>query len=684
MLSHVEAVSYKISTIPINNVTWDIDININDKGDIVWLGGDINHSGLWQNTDVYRYDNDKIDKLSTNKYPKHLLTINNIGNIVWSEYVDGAWYYQIVTYYNGVTDIISNVGRLDDAGSIGLNNRGKLVWSIAYDSYNPNGIYLYDKTLSQNPLLISNIGMEGGVVINDKGQFVWTGYLYPEYLDIFLYDNTINSNPINLTNAQGFSEGHFGYPCYTNAWINNSGQIIYHQIKGCSGLDLYDICLYDKDNILTPINITNNPEVEKQNPIISNSGIIIFSSGNDIYYYNSNDIKYYNNNGIQRITNDNYWSIIHPYHINDYGVIVWRKGNYNESGYLATNEDIFLYDCLNGKDPINITNYNNSSLILSTPKINNVGTIAWVSRDRNTHNYFLNIATPQVEVANKIYGVLIGAEHKNPYSPGVIFRGDLGAEILSNKLRNIPDYDRSYLLTTKMADGGTKKSDVKAAIKYLKEHVLKSGDGLIIYVNCHGAELKSASSAATYVLCIGSERDINIDTINEYQNDYITDSDLNEILNGMDDIQKWVFIDSCHSGGFYNSIHSLKKASLIASTTSDLLAWGYDFGFGEVKGGLFTSGLGDGLSRKENGKLWMDVDPEDGFVTFREILNYLQEYNQKIDLAGSIVYELGFGDPTIFTLDKWTPTGFRTADFVGALNGKKKVNMPPIINLLLH
>ena len=180
----------------------------------------------------------------------------------------------------------------------------------------------------------------------------------------------------------------------------------------------------------------------------------------------------------------------------------------------------------------------------------------------------------------------------------------------------------------------------------------------------------------------GSETDINIDTINEFPDDYITDSDLNKMLTGMDNIQKWVFIDSCHSGGFYNSIHSLTNACLIASTTSDLLAYGDDFGTGEVKGGLFTTALDVGLSRKDNGKLILDVDPENGPITFKEILNYIQEYNQKTDWVGSIVYELNFGDTSIFTLDKWTPTGFMTADFVGGFSTNRK-DISPILFLLL-
>jgi DNA-directed RNA polymerase subunit L len=314
--------------------------------------------------------------------------------------------------------------------------------------------------------------------------------------------------------------------------------------------------------------------------------------------------------------------------------------------------------------------------------------------------------TYQVEVAKKIYGVLIGSEHVTPWgqTKDIIVRCDLGAEKVSNAFRNLPGYDTNHskILTRKMADGGVKKRDVKLAIDYLKNNILKSGDGLILYINCHGAKYISPSSQATYILCNGSERNIcvpgsdtgiNIDIINEYPNDYITDNDLKEILSGMDDIQKWIFIDSCHSGGFYNSIHSLMNASLVASTTEDLLSWGYDFSTGMVKGGLFTGAFCDGFSRKNNGKLLMDgyhstlhperVYPEDGIVTFEEIVNYIEDYNQKTDVNGKIVYELNIGDPAIFTPDMWTPAGFRTADFVGGLVTNREATMAPILHLLL-
>jgi hypothetical protein len=76
------------------------------------------------------------------------------------------------------------------------------------------------------------------------------------------------------------------------------------------------------------------------------------------------------------------------------------------------------------------------------------------------------------------------------------------------------------------------------------------------------------------------------------------------------------------------------------------------------------------------------VNPEDGIVTFEEIVNYIQDYNQKTDWVGEIVYELDFGDPAIFTLDMWTPTGFRTADFVGGFSTNRK-DISPILFMLL-
>lgn len=307
-----------------------------------------------------------------------------------------------------------------------------------------------------------------------------------------------------------------------------------------------------------------------------------------------------------------------------------------------------------------------------------------------------------IKVAKKVYGVLIGSEHVTPWgqTKDIIVRCDLGAEKVSNAFLNLPNYYRSILLTRKMVDGGVKKNDLKSTIEYLKSLPLKEGDGLILYVNCHGAKYISPSSQATYILCTGSERniscgcsetDIDINIINQYPDDYITDIDLKEMLSGMDNIQKWIIIDSCHSGGFYNSIHSLMNASLVASTTEDLLSWGYDFSTGMVKGGLFTGAFCDGFSRKSNGKLLMDgyhstlnperVYPEDGIVTFEEIVNYVEDYNQKTDVNGRIVYELNIGNPAVFTMDKWNPTGYRTADFLGGFSTNHQ-SISPMLLLL--
>ena len=125
------------------------------------------------------------------------------------------------------------------------------------------------------------------------------------------------------------------------------------------------------------------------------------------------------------------------------------------------------------------------------------------------------------------------------------------------------------------------------------------------------------------------------------------------------------------------------------------VAWGRDFGTGlsiDI-GGLLKYALEAGLTCKSNGKLIFDgyistldpdvVNPKDGIITFAEIVNYVKDYNQKTDWAGEIVYELGFGDPAVFTLDMWNPTGFRTADFVGGLATSRKATLAPMLHLLL-
>jgi hypothetical protein len=629
------AVQYQKARITNNGHYLDQSPKINDAGQIVWYGW----NGVPDDFELFFFSGGQISQLTNNDYPDMWYSINNRGQIVWTGANEGSGLY---FYNDGHTTKLTSSGGQSNYSSP-INDNGKIVYS-QYDSGKYN-IYVYDSTSGTTTKIIDNAYNNWKPLINNRDQIVYEGW-NSSCNELFFYSGGITTQITNNDKREGAYQ------------INNNGQIVW----SCSDGSRDQIYLFDKNISNDPINISNN-SLNNGSPCINNRSQVVWSCGSgnnwNIYLYDINSGK------TSFIVNDNKYNIGPK--INDSGQVVWVVRN-------GPGDDIVLYS--NGT----ITNITDDHCN-SNPQINNQGQIVWHKGDTDSDIY---LATPQIEVANKLYGLFIGAEYENPLgSPPVIFRADKGAEILSFKMLNIPNYVESILLTTKMADGGTKKSDVEAAINYLKEYILKPGDGIVFYVNCHGDELKPESSPPVYVLAIGSERAICIDTINQYPDDYITDCDLNKMLSGMDVIQKWVFIDSCHSGGFYNSIHSLTNACLVASTTADLLAYGYDFGSGEVKGGLFTTALETGLTRKENSKfLWVDSD-ESGEVTLFEILEYLQEYNQKTDWVGTIVYELSFGDPIIFTLDKWNPTGFRTADFVGGILTTRKGTMAPVLHLLL-
>ena len=62
-----------------------------------------------------------------------------------------------------------------------------------------------------------------------------------------------------------------------------------------------------------------------------------------------------------------------------------------------------------------------------------------------------------------------------------------------------------------------------------------------------------------------------------------TDDELKSYLEGMDTIEKWVFVDSCQSGGFWGNnnpnddgdLEKLARISMIASAREDMDGYYY-------------------------------------------------------------------------------------------------------------
>jgi probable HAF family extracellular repeat protein len=561
-----------------------------------------------------------------------------INNSTWVVGLPGAWLY---TPSNGIKDL----GTLADAGvsdgeARGINNNGNVVGTSPTTTNHYGPWHAFSWTSSDG---MKDLGTLGGPfsrawAINDKENIV-------------------------------------GHSWTTEGGINHA--FLWTPADGMKDLNSLVTNLSSGAVIVDAKSINNNGD------IVGYYNYALFPGGSSTYL-----ISQKNGFTIQPL-----WPNGTANCINNYSQVVGTRLD-GDKTYAV------IWDQKSG-----VQNLNNLTVNLPTgitlceaTAINNLGQIVGYAYSTDTGNTSAFLLTPKVEVANKIYGVFIGSEIDTPEKPHD-FRADKAAELMAQKFTMLPGYAETRLLTKKMVDGGNKKSEVQAAIDYFKTK-MKPGDGLVFYVHCHGAPIGFDLFPIGYALGIGSESIESIfhwNTVDNSPNDFLTDTDLHNMLdgdlpnivNGMDKIQKWVFIDACHSGGFYNSIHTLKNACMVASAEADK-----DAHYSSLEGssregrGLFSYALDEGFNREANGKLKVDSN-QNGFVSFDEILKYIYEYMAYMARNESwpwrndkIVCELNFGDPAIFTLDMWNPTGFRTADFVGGFSTNRK-DISPFLFLLL-
>lgn len=260
----------------------------------------------------------------------------------------------------------------------------------------------------------------------------------------------------------------------------------------------------------------------------------------------------------------------------------------------------------------------------------------------------------EVPVPN-IYGLFLGVK-----DTGV--SGQVDAEKLYNTMSsNLPGFKEGVLLTADRAQGGVTNQQVEQAINQLSTK-MQTGDKFIFFDSSHGGSDQSGTettvSPGDEFLAIG---------------DYLDDDTLKSYLAGMNGIDKWVMLDSCHSGGFWgndnlNDIGDLEKLSqigLFAASGEDDDAWSWPFTFE----GLFTSSLIDAFSLDGSGHLKGDAD-QNRELTFDELDAWIDhQWFLQLVQNPTVVYERGQGDPLNFTLDMWSPVSMASPDFGASLFG---------------
>ena len=299
---------------------------------------------------------------------------------------------------------------------------------------------------------------------------------------------------------------------------------------------------------------------------------------------------------------------------------------------------------------------------------------------------------------NRTFGLFVGTRGEGNY------RADLMAEQLGNAfITNVVGTSNKSRVKILKGDSinaeGLRPEDIQKAIN---EFNLNSGDNLFIYIAGHGGSFTNTAvlsdsffdetlktslpddpliSIADEYIVTGKAAEPATQNIESYKG-YLTDDLLMSYLKPFNKVNKWIFLDACHSGGFWGDLSStdagdlakLKRISLLSSTSEN------GDGVYDAEGDglpLFGKALLEGFkmeSAAEGNKFKADKNG-DG-LTFSDLKEWLDSAAVKSLIWGpfinSYVYRAEFAadfwEPVIFTEEMWNPQGFKSADFNGIIN----------------
>ncbi len=285
---------------------------------------------------------------------------------------------------------------------------------------------------------------------------------------------------------------------------------------------------------------------------------------------------------------------------------------------------------------------------------------------------------------SKFWGIFIGQN----FLPLDDMRGDLIAKDIYGKCHFLTD-DRRYLITD---DGVTPvtKGQIEEVINKIKLQI-KPGDTLFFYLVGHGySSLVFGHDETT--ITDGDEYVVLNDT---YLPDFafLTDDELKSMLEDIDNVKKWVFVDACHSGGFWgnnnqNDVGDLEKLpnlSMLAAAREDgpsTYLGGNDFknhpDYGKTTFGIL---LRDGLALKANNHANCDLN-DDGDISFDELRYWMTEQGKSHLgwINGLTLRTNDFGDEIVFSIDDWEPVCEKTDDFTGTINSVVQNDLQAQIN----
>lgn len=274
--------------------------------------------------------------------------------------------------------------------------------------------------------------------------------------------------------------------------------------------------------------------------------------------------------------------------------------------------------------------------------------------------YFDNIGMwkrPAQDTLN-VYGLFAGVRDNGTWP--FDFKGDDMATNMKNAFASATSSfqknDSPLMVGDARTDDHPTQEGMESAIESMK---IKFGpnDALVVYVTGHGTD-NPATGPGDSSYSGGWPTGVDLGFTGGQLGYDLTDIALTRMLSELPSTaEKWVIIDSCHSGGFWTRLETLSNVGLLASAPADGDAWapgGY---------GMMTSIIEEGLLINPfDSYAFADAD-HDG-IGFNDICDWVKNY-PVAKWWGYEVQRIGGDGTVVFTPDMWNPVVFTSPDFVG-------------------
>jgi hypothetical protein len=297
-----------------------------------------------------------------------------------------------------------------------------------------------------------------------------------------------------------------------------------------------------------------------------------------------------------------------------------------------------------------------------------------VRQDKMTNPYPPPPGTWIIGREPKIFGLFVGVWDWGDLINQDALRGDIMAVELESTFRSTFQHFNIYggskaLTGTVTEDGGLTADDIRNYInEMMAMGAMQPGDMFWLYIAAHGGSTDTGNETTLNPGNEGVRLGWKSQAFGQ-GNGTLTDDDLYQMLNAADsagNYGKLIFMDSCHSGGFWGGdLDKLKNIALVAAAWEECLPNGTECKtqFDSTGRPIFGKTLNDAL-QLEAGHMKADAD-KNGILEVDEILPYYITYNQT---RTGIVYEMAFGDPIEFLPDLLHPQSFKSDDFGGNID----------------